>query len=231
MEEIKSNIHADIEYTNEQMVAYAALFELASMGLLSTTEEIAKVLVSGEYAEACNEMAIIAGIAEIDTTILSCYSKADAAKTFHELRRERTRLFVGERCPLITPYAGIRAAQKRGQRGQLMVDEESIAIERFMRRCGVVKDLSAGQANDPIDHFGTMCEFMQYLCMVVTHTIAPAEGAAVDDSDVPLFHAKHFAPYGTWCAERLSQEARTPYYIFLATLIDILANRFAPAAR
>lgn len=204
--------------------ARAELYELAALGLLPTTAAFAEALASGAYAEACGEAAAEAGLqGGPEVSLLAQYADGDPAAVFHELRRERTRLFVGERKPLITPYAGVRQAEAQGQRPVLMVGKESMAIERFMRRCGVAKDLAAGNTNDPIDHVGTMCEFMQYLCLVAARAIEPPAGAEVSEADAVAFREEHFAPYALWCAERLRAEARTPYYRFLPSLLDFLS--------
>ena len=209
--------------TPDEWMALAAAFELAALGLTPVQRELADALVSGEYADACAEVAAACGLDGVDASVLTGYTGMDPDQVFHEIRRERTRLFVGERRPLITPYVGVWLAEQRGQRGHLMIGEESMAIERFMKARGVVKDLAAGQKNDPMDHIGTVCEFMQFLCLVNARAVAPAAGREVADGDFDEFHERHFAPYARWCAARVTEEARTPFFQHKAQMLRVLA--------
>lgn len=84
-----------------------------------------------------------------------------------------------------------------------MVNPESMAIERFMRRCGVTKNLSAGQSNDPLDHIGTVCEFLEYLCLVAAKAIQPNEGTILYANDFAEFLDEFFSEYATWCASEI----------------------------
>lgn len=200
----------------------ATLFELLSLGLLKPERPLAEALHDGAYREACEEVLenlSLGGDASV-SEYLTGYEGADADKTYHEILREYTRLFVGEREPLVTPFAGVRAAQAHGQRGLLFVGPESMAIERFMRRAGVAKNLAAGQSNDPVDHVGTMCEFAKFLCLVEARAVAPAEGAVVEEGDFDRFMADHFAPYALWCATRLRELSSVSFYRAIADMLN-----------
>lgn len=143
------------EVSADEWMARAALFELLSLGLLKPGRPIAEALASGEFAAACAETLGALGLGDAAAAAgvdLADYEGDNAEKIYHEVLREYTRLFVGTREPLITPFAGVRASQAQGQRGLLFVGKESMAVERFMRRCGVAKNLAAGQSNDPAPH-------------------------------------------------------------------------------
>lgn len=209
--------------SGKEWMARATLFELLSLGLLRPGRSTAEVLVSGEFATACVETVGALRRADAATAIgslLVVYEGKKAEEVYHEILREYTRLFVGEREPLVTPFAGVRAAQARGQRGLLFVGPESMAIERLMRRCGVAKNLAAGQSNDPVDHIGTMCEFAKFLCLVNARAVAPAEGTVVEPDDFGTFVADHFAPYAAWCAERLRKLSDVLFYRAMADMLD-----------
>ncbi len=211
----------------------AAAFELLSMAFLPPSHEAACSLVDGGYADACAEAFLGfegADSAAVDRALqrLSRYAGADEDAIYHELRCEYTRLFVGEGKPLVTPYVGVWAAEERGRRGLLFLGEESMAIERFMRRCGVAKNLSLGQANDPVDHIGTVCEFLKYLCLVNAQAVQVPEGFVVEESDCEAFVRDHFADYAAWCASRICEKSRTPFYKAMASLLSSVcgANSF-----
>lgn len=197
---------------------------LAALGSEGADAEGA-VALGGEGTDAEGAVALLAAYEGTDAEgvalLLAAYEGADADEVYHQALREYTRLFVGEREPLVTPFAGVRVALARGQQGLLFVGKESMAIERFMRRCGVAKDLAAGQSNDPVDHIGTMCEFMKFLCLVNAQAVAPAEGAVVQPDDYETFMAEHFAPYATWCAAQVRELSAVPFYQALADLLDV----------
>ncbi|NHM14705.1 TorD/DmsD family molecular chaperone [Xiamenia xianingshaonis] len=217
----------DDERASRRWMACAMWFELLSLGLLKPERVVAEALCSGEYAEACREAAEALGpfadAASVLGGLLVSYADCDVEEAYHQVLREYTRLFVGERGPLVTPFVGVWAAQTRGQQGLLFVGPESMAVERFMRRCGVAKDLGAGQSNDPVDHIGTMCEFCKFLCLVGARAVVPVEGAVVDPGDFDCFMADYFAPYAAWCAAQIRDLSGVPFYRALAEMLDVAA--------
>lgn len=211
------------EVSADEWMARAALFELLSLGLLKPGRPIAEALASGEFAAACAETLGALGLGDAAAAAgvdLADYEGDNAEKIYHEVLREYTRLFVGTREPLITPFAGVRASQAQGQRGLLFVGKESMAVERFMRRCGVAKNLAAGQSNDPVDHIGTMCEFAKFLCLVNARAVVPAEGARVEPGDFDAFMDDHFVSYAVWCAGQLRELSSVPFYRAMAAVLD-----------
>lgn len=206
----------------------AVLFELLSLGLLKPQMETARVLCAGEFGQAAGEVLGALGCSEDDCvsvgSLLEAYDGSEAETVYREISREFTRLFVGPGDPLVTPYAGVRAAQVRGQRGLLFVGPESMAVERFMKRCGVAKDLATGQSNDPVDHIGTMCEFCKFLCVVNAHAVVPVEGARVEADDFDCFMADHFVPYATWCASQIRELSEVPFYLAMADMLGVAVS-------
>lgn len=201
----------------------AALYELLALGFIRPEAATAEALATGELAEAADEvLAALGAAADVRATVaeeLSAYAGTDAEAAHHDILRDYTRLLVGEREPAVTPYAGVRAAQQRGQTGLLFVGRESMAIERFMRARGVAKDLSAGQSNDPVDHVGTVCEFLKYLCLVNAHAVETAPGAHIDEADFALFWRDLWGAYPSWCAGEVEHLASTGFYRAMALLL------------
>lgn len=204
------------ETTPEAWINRAAAWELLALAFLLPTRETAEVLVAGEYAAACDEVFGALGCNEEEVAkaveLLVSYEGADADASFHELRHEHTHLFIGEKFPPATPFLGVRAAEKRGQQGMLFVGRESIDVEHFMLRCGVAKDLAAGHVNDPVDHIGTVCEFLKFLCLVNARAVVAPPNAEIADGDYDLFVSKHIAEYAEWMVGRLAEIARTPFH-------------------
>lgn len=201
----------------------AALFELLSKGFLRPQRATAEALVSGEFAEAVAEVAALLDVPEgVRAQVVSqldCYRERDAEEVFRETRGAYTKVFGGVPVPRVTPYLGVRDAERRGKKGILCVSREADTIEHFMKRCGVAKDLAAGQANDPVDHIGTVCEFLMFLCLVNAGAVRPAEGARVEAGDFDAFAAEHFVPYATWCADQIPQVTENLFYQAIAALL------------
>lgn len=212
----------------------AALYELLALGFLRPEPTTAEALASGELAEAADEvLAALGAAADVRAAVageLAPCNGADADDIYHEILRDYTRLFVGEREPAVTPYAGVRAAQERGQAGLLFVGRESMAIERFMRTRGAKKDLSAGQSNDPVDHVGTVCEFLKYLCLVNARAVKPAAGAQVAEADFALFWRDLWGFYPSWCADEVERLASTGFYRAMALLLRAACEDAATVA-
>lgn len=208
----------------EQGMVRATAFELLSLMFLLPDGKLAEALASGGFTAACSEVsAMLSGhVAEGSQELFSCYAGRDADEILHEVRAEYTRLFVGEKLPIITPFAGVWAAQQQGQDGLLFVSKQSLEIERLMHRCGVAKDLPSGQANDPLDHFGTMCEFAKYLQLVSAGAVAVPEGFEVADGDFTEFMTDYFRPYATWLVDALREQARRPFYEDAAGFLSIV---------
>lgn len=208
----------------ESWMYRATAYELLSLAFLLPTREVAEALVAGEFAAACDEAFKVLGVdGEVvneAVRMMREHEGGDAEEAFRSLRREHTRLFIGEKFPPITPYAGVWAAQQRGQQGLLFVGRETMDVERFMLRCGVAKNLAAGQANDPVDHVGTICEFLKFLCLVNAKAVQEPEGASIEDGDFEKFVADHFADYARWCSEQTAELTRLPFFRAAAMLLS-----------
>lgn len=205
----------------------ATLYELTSLGLLLPTLDLSDALSNGEYAESCKEVMVQLDLS-VDvfhdvSQLLSSYQGEESVDVFHEIRREYTRLFVGEREPLIMPYVGVWEARRKGQKGVLFIGEESLAIERCIKKAGLAKDLSAGQLNDPLDHIGTVCEYMKYLCLVHAKAIAIPEGFVVSDNAFEEFFCTYYRPYAQWCAQQIELVSRSNFYKSIGILLKVTA--------
>lgn len=211
----------------EQGMVRAAAFELLSLMFLLPDAKLAEALASGEFAAACDEVAAALvepsdQVADVSSGMFSGYAGREAEGVLHEVRAEYTRLFVGEKLPAITPFVGVWAAQQQGQDALLFVSKQSLEIERLMHRCGVAKDIAGGQSNDPLDHFGTMCEFAKYLDLVAAGAVSVPEGFEVTAQDAETFMEEHFRPYASWLVGALREHARRPFYEDAAGFLSIV---------
>ena len=146
------------------------------------------------------------------------YAGRSADDVLHELRRENTRLFLGDR-PLVENSEGPWRKRAEGKRGAaLMVNSYSVEVADFMRSCGVER--KAGY-NDCIDYVENEFEFAALL----------AEGpmSLAEQGKDPLGLLEEFATrhLKLWlpgfCSDVIAQ-TRTPYYRALCELTGKLVD-------
>jgi TorA maturation chaperone TorD len=183
----------------DKLITQAALYEILALAFLYPTDVLVDALTSGEYAEALEEITAAldtqspeqaSAIKELDT-----YTGKDPTAVLHELRQEHTRLYIGAPEPLVSPYAGVWQAKRDGVQPLLFVSKESMAVERFMRQCGVGQPEGT---NEPLDHIGSELEFLQYLCLVQAGSAAPAKDVTIPGDAYEQFYTKHF---NTWAQD------------------------------
>lgn len=211
------------EVSADEWMARAALFELLSLGLLKPGRPIAEALASGEFAAACAETLGALGLGDAAAAAgvdLADYEGDNAEKIYHEVLREYTRLFVGTREPLITPFAGVSLTgpgtagpplRGKGIHGRRAVHAP---LRRGEESCRRTVKRSGGM------HIGTMCEFAKFLCLVNARAVVPAEGARVEPGDFDAFMDDHFVSYAVWCAGQLRELSSVPFYRAMAALLD-----------
>lgn len=205
---------------SEQWMNKAALYELLATSLAFTAEDLASALTTREYAEALQEIGALNGLnpsfLEARAAELEPYAGRDAGDVFHALRKEHTRLFIGRKDPLASPYAGVWNAAMQGRQPLLMVNAESMAIERFMRRCGIGQPEGT---NEPLDHIASLLEFLYYLCLVRAEAVQPPAHADIRDQDYEVFFDAHVAAFSRALADSVVQESREPFFACAARML------------
>jgi TorA maturation chaperone TorD len=201
----------------------AALYEILAKGFILPTKELAEVLVGGEYADAMKELAKLNGLHkstyEVAIEELSSYAaEKDVDKIFHQLRVEYTDLYVGSPTPKITPYAGVWLAGQSGDKPLLFVNNNSMAIERFMQSCGVGQPEGG---NSPLDHIGTLLEFLQYLCLVFAGVAKPAQEIVITEDTYDEFITKYFHAFSQEVASLTIDQAQEPFYRAIARTLAL----------
>ena len=189
----------------------AALFELLAMALGYPARETAAAVAEGAFAEALAECVAACGLGEelaaamkLDLAEYAGRSGDEAAveALWHELRVEYTRMFVGTPEMLVAPFAGIWYAREVGVDPLLFINKESMAVERTMLGCGLVRPEGT---NEPLDHIATECEFLNYLCLVRAGAI---EAPAVDEGAYETFYGERLAWWKDRFAEAVLAETR-----------------------
>lgn len=189
----------------QDLILQAAMCELLALSLRYPSPELAGVVVSGEWADAAEEIASALGLdlpEEFDGEARnfaeafsgnsdnaegvegadcpeSAGNAAGAEAALHALRAEATRLFVGAPDPVVSPYEGIWRAGDDGVQALLFVNPHSMAVERFCKSCGLGRPEGT---NEPLDHVATELELLQYLASLAAGISSPAtEGFRLAD--------------------------------------------------
>jgi TorA maturation chaperone TorD len=204
----------------------AALYELLAKSFLLIEREVVEALVSGEYREALIELLEVNGLPTFpdDGGIdkLDRYLGIEADDAFHALRREHTRLYIGAGNTLVSPFAGVWDAEKRGQKPLLFVGKESMAIERFMRKCGIGQPEGT---NEPLDHIGSVLEFLQHLCLLKAEMLQPPKGIEIPAGAYEEFYEKHFIGFAKRFAAKTIEQSREDFYGVAAQVLSVLPDK------
>lgn len=205
--------------------ALAAAWELAAFSFRYPTEELAEAVTSGEWADAAREVAEALGL-ELPEGFGA--DGAEGGQDLKALRVEATRLFVGSPQPLASPYEGVRRAQEEGVQALLFVNPHSMAVERFMKSCGLTRPEGT---NEPLDHVATECELLEHLALR-SLGIALDDGSSLPASaDLPggspqeayeTFLSEHMRVWAPGFADAVIAETRLPFYRDAAELLKAL---------
>lgn len=185
----------------------AAAWELAALGLRYPTMELAEIAVSGEWVDAAEEVAIVLDmplpddfgestlefVDEVASTdvegpdgepvveyVLEMPSEEELDAYMHKMRAEATRLLIGAPKPAVSPFEGVQRAEAEGVQPLLFVNPHSMAVERFMKSCGLGRPEGT---NEPLDHVATECEFLQHLALRADEDALLAEAMEAGDEE------------------------------------------------
>ena len=196
--------------------ALGNMFRLLSTAFQPPSERLAGLVTSGalarDVAATWHELDLPGDDAVAFAAALSQgYAGRAADDALHELRRENTRLFLGDR-PLVENSEGPWRKRAEGKRGAaLMVNSYSVEVADFMRSCGVER--KAGY-NDCIDYVENEFEFAAMLTERGEDALEQLEGFIAE-------HLKIWLP--GFCNDVIAQ-TRTPYYRALCELTGKLVD-------
>ncbi len=148
------------------------------------------------------------------------YTGRDAEEVLHEIRREETRLFIGEN-PLVENSEGTYLQRKHGVKKPIrMINQHSIAVADFMRSCGVTRQ---EKYNDCIDYLENECDFCGYLATEPRYLI----DGGIDPLDkLDEFVNNHMLLWVPgFCAEIVA-ETKVSYYAGVALLMGAFIQEF-----
>lgn len=208
--------------------ARATAWELLSISLAYPTKELVAAVVSGEWWAAAREIGEALGL-DVPTNAfdgMAKYEDADEDELFHVLRTEATRLFVGAPTPAVSPYEGVWRAQDDGVEALLFVNPHSMAVERFLKQCGLGHPEGT---NEPLDHAGTECSLLEFLAGTEAGIMELPGGKTAKDlpggsasAAYERFLADHAQTWLPRFAEKTVREAREPFYRAAASLLTAM---------
>ena len=267
----------DCEYIEgTEWAIRAAAWELAALGLRYPTMELAEIAATGEWVDAAEEVAIVLDmplpdefgesalefVEEVEASdiegeqgeavveyVLEMPSEEELDAYMHKLRAEATRLMIGAPKPAVSPFEGVRRAEAEGVQPLLFVNPHSMAVERYMKSCGLGRPEGT---NEPLDHVATECEFLQHLALRADEDVLLAEAVeagdeeqaaavrAIREAETPelpesanlpggsaeaaydQFEDEHVFPWMGDFADALKAEARMPFFQDVAMFLGAL---------
>ena len=146
------------------------------------------------------------------------YAGHDTNDVLHGLRRENTRLFLGDR-PLVENSEGPWRKRAEGKRGAaLMVNSYSVEVADFMLSCGIERRPGY---NDCIDYVENELGFAALLAESPTYLAEQGKDALGLLEEFIAGHLKTWLP--GFCADVVTQ-TRTLYYRAPCELTSKLVN-------
>ena len=203
----------------------AGLFELLAKSFSFPAFDLAAALASGEYSQASREVCHAWGITDVrlDALLERVDDKyaGDEDTALHALRIEYTRLFIGTREPLVSPYGSYWKAIAEGRDPVLFLSRETSEVESAMHAAGVG---NRPGLREPLDHIACELEFLQYLCTVEGGAEKPSEGAAVGESVYETFLKGHVQTWTRDFADAIDGEASELFYRCAAEMLRQLKD-------
>lgn len=217
--------------------AQAAAWELMALAFRLPDKVLAKAVSSGEWRDAALELTDVLGVGlpEGWDEGLDAALSREADSLMHELRVEHTHLFLGAPDPVVSPYEGVWAAMDDGVQPLLFVNPKSMAVERFIKACGLGRPKDS---NEPLDFVATECELLEYLALLAggfaetpensrTLESFPGGSASAAYTEFLTEHAMYWLPR---FADAVIAKSRIPFYRSAAQMLKALVPQCAQTA-
>ena len=201
----------------------AQLYEVLSIAFGYTNPGTIDALADEAFAAALHgfceqETSTLDYKKDIEPFLSQCLTE-DRDALFHRIRIEYTRLFVGSPRALVSPYAGIWYALDKGLDPLLFVGKESMAVERFMRSCGITRPEGM---NEPLDDISAELEFLNYLALNEAGAIELPKGVSIPETAYSEFYTKHFSEWTKRFADAVIEESSEPLFRIAASVLKAL---------
>ncbi|MDR1183622.1 MAG: molecular chaperone TorD family protein [Coriobacteriales bacterium] len=151
------------------LAARADTFQMLALFLHLPTLELAQGIIDGTLPKDILQLAEETGVdAEQRSQLADCFAAketdgSDAESLMHTIRTDYTRMFAHPEHPTVSIYESqflFRQSNSDGEKPRLFTSPAALDAERCYRKAGLK---TAGEANEPGDHFGTQLEFAAFL--------------------------------------------------------------------
>ena len=210
-----------VDRNTETWQARATACELLALTFRYPDESTAEIASSGEWADAAREIWAALGKGLPETWA------ADVLNVdVHDICADATRLFVGSPKAACSPYESFWLAMDDGVQPLMFINPHAVDVERFCKACGLAANPDR-DANDPVDHIATEFELMEYLASLEAGIAESFENGPAA-ADLPggsaaaayeTFESEHLRSFAPRFADKLEDQARTPFYRAAAQLL------------
>lgn len=203
-----------------------ALFKLLAVAWRPPTagpwmEALTSGMMARDLAEAARALDLPEGAIAACAEALAGYEGADPVEVLHALRRDETRLFIGDN-PVVENSEGTWLQRAHGVAHPVrMINNHSVAVADFMRECGVTR---REKYNDCIDYLSNELDFCGYLA----DEVPALEAAGIDGiARLEAFIDEHLSQWVPGFCDEVAAEAREPFYRGLAGLTGAFMRALA----
>ena len=197
----------------------ATMWELLAVSLRYPDDNLLQAIGSGEWAQAAHEISKELGLTlpdEFEKEAEDAQGLAQATNGIDVLRGEATRMFISPYKPACSGYETMWRSEDDHVKPLLMVNRYAMSVERFYRSCGLK---GAEGTNDPLDHIGSECEFMEFLAALAAGAARP-DGVPADEqfpggspaAAYATFKAEHIDTWVPRFSAKMLVESRTPFF-------------------
>ena len=205
----------------------ATMWELLAVSLRYPDDTLNQAVASGEWTQAALELAQALNLAlpqGFEDEARQAQELAQGENGIDILKGEATRMFISPYKPACSGYETMWRSADDGVDPLLFVSKYAMGVERFYKSCGLK---GAQGTNDPLDHIGSECEFMEYLASLAGGAERP-EGVPADESfpggspasAYATFKAEHIDAWVPRFSAKMLQESRTPFFRAVAMLLS-----------
>ena len=148
---------------------------------------------------------------------------AEPADTLEEVRAEHTRLFLGPRKALVSPYESVWCDRDPDSGAPIVRGPSTVEVERMYAEHGLGR---ADAHHDLPDHVATEMEFLHFLCREEAAAWSQGDGERAKElrQAESAFLERHLARFAPALCERVAAETTLDLYRALAGILTVFLS-------